>query len=204
MAVIQFDATQHDPNATGGNRVIPPGRYQAEIVASEDKSTKDGQGKMLVLTVRINDGDEFGTDLTERLNLVNKSEKAQRIANNTLSAICYAVGILRPHDSEELHHRSMLIDVKVEETASVDKVTKQPQYNEDGTPKMFQSNVITKYYALDQAQQAPSQQQVIPFNRPPAQQPHQTAQQGLPPAHVAAAAQGAPRKPAPPWGAPRS
>ena len=61
-----------DCDTGGGGVLIPDGQYKALIVNSEMVQTKDKKGQFLALTVLITHGEQKGTELTERLNLVNK------------------------------------------------------------------------------------------------------------------------------------
>ena len=98
---------------TGGNSVlIPQGQYQALIVNSEMKSTKDNAGQFLALTVVITQGAHANTEFTERLNLVNKNPVAVDIAYKTLARISEAFGMDKtPADSSELHNKPLMIEV---------------------------------------------------------------------------------------------
>jgi len=96
-----FDATTIDPDKPF--EVLPPGHYTAQIVASETRVTKDGQGQFLLLTIDILDGPYQGRKLFERLNLINANPQTVEIAQRALSAICHATGRLQVQDSEELH-----------------------------------------------------------------------------------------------------
>lgn len=107
-----FDANAVDPN--GSFPVVPPGKYIAHIVSSDMRATKDGTGQYLYLEMEIVDGPEAGRKLFERLNLINGNETTVRIAQQTLSQICHAVGVMSVSDSEQLHARRMLCDVRVE------------------------------------------------------------------------------------------
>jgi hypothetical protein len=78
------------------------------------RATKDGAGQYLYLEMEIIDGPEAGRKLFERLNLINGNETTVRIAQQTLSQICHAVGVMSVSDSEQLHARRMLCDVRVE------------------------------------------------------------------------------------------
>lgn len=104
-----FDANDHVP--LGVREVVPAGKYRAAITESVMKPTKDGRGKYLELTFQILDGEYKGHMLWARLNLQNPSETAVAIAKSALSAICHAVGVMRPIDSSELHHIPMFITV---------------------------------------------------------------------------------------------
>ena len=64
-----FDASQVEPNTPYD--VLPPGKYLAQIVASEMRPTKDGMGQYLFLEIDILEGHYAGRKLFDRLNLVN-------------------------------------------------------------------------------------------------------------------------------------
>lgn len=106
-----FDATAVEPNKPYDP--LPPNRYVVEIVASELRATKDGQGQYLWLELDVLDGEHQGRKLFDRLNLVNANPTTVEIAQRTLSAICHAVGKMQVQDSEELHHIPLLADVRV-------------------------------------------------------------------------------------------
>lgn len=107
-----FDATAVDPNV--GFPLVPPGKYAAQIMLSDMRPTKDGTGQYLYLELQILEGPEQGKKLFERLNLINGNETTVRIAQQTLSQICHAVGVMSVSDSEQLHARRMIVDVRVE------------------------------------------------------------------------------------------
>jgi hypothetical protein len=92
---------------------IPPGKYQVQITQSEMRDNKAGTGKYLWLEMQIIDGPSAGRLLWDRLNLINQNQTAVDIAYQTLGAICKAVGIPVCKDSEELHMRPMVANVKV-------------------------------------------------------------------------------------------
>jgi hypothetical protein len=108
-----FDATQVDPRGTF--EAIPAGWYLVAIVESESKPTKSGTGTYLSLTLEIIEGENKGRKLWDRLNLDNPNAQAVEISKATLSAICHAVGVLRPTASEELHNKPMLAKISVRE-----------------------------------------------------------------------------------------
>lgn len=106
-----FNAADVPPS--DGFDPLPAGKYRAQIVASEMRATKDGTGQYLWLELEVVDGQCTGRKVFDRINLVNANPTAVGIAQRTLSAICRAVGILEPHDSEELHFRPLIADVRV-------------------------------------------------------------------------------------------
>lgn len=105
-----FDSTEVDPDA--GFDAIPAGNYLAVITASEWKTTKNADGRYLKLTFQLLEGQFKGRNLWVNLNLENKSEQAVNIAKANLSAICRAVGVPHPKDSQELHTLPMVLKVK--------------------------------------------------------------------------------------------
>ena len=104
-----FNAAEVEPNV--GFEIVPPGDYEACIVASEMKSTKSGDGQYLNLEIQIISGPMQNRKLFEKLNLVNKNDVAVTIAKGTLSAICRAVNVLTPNDSADLHNKPFRIAV---------------------------------------------------------------------------------------------
>ncbi len=122
-----FDANEHEPSR--GFDLIPPGKYPALITASEVKETARGDGSYLALTLEIQGGELQGRKLWVNLNLWNPNPKAVQIAQADMSAICRAVGVLKPGDSTELHNLPMLITVG--------------QKKRSDSPEM--QNVIRKY-----------------------------------------------------------
>ena len=107
-----FDATGIDPMKP--LEVLPPGKYPAQIVASEMRLTKDGMGQYLNLELDVLDGPYKGRKLFDRLNLVNSNTQTVEMAQRTLSAICHATGRLQVQDSEELHLIPFMAVVQVQ------------------------------------------------------------------------------------------
>src|SRR4051812_41232904 len=106
-----YDATQIEPNTAF--EVIPAGKYHVQIVNSEMRSTNANNGQFLWMELSIMDGPHANKRLFDRLNLVNPSEKAVAIAQGALSAICRAIGQMSVSDSEQLHNRSLIANVRV-------------------------------------------------------------------------------------------
>lgn len=101
MAILNFDATEVEP--AKGFEPLPTGNYKAVITASEEKKTKAGTGSYLAITFEILEGDCKGRKVWTNLNIDNPNQDAVRIAYEQLSAICHAVGVLKPKDSTQLH-----------------------------------------------------------------------------------------------------
>jgi hypothetical protein len=115
MAQFQnpFDATSVAPREAMD--VLPDGDYPIIIEASEWKNTKKGDGAYLELTLQVVDGPAKGRKLWDRLNLANPNQTAVDIAQQTLSAICHATGVMQVSDSTQLHNLPVLARVKVKQ-----------------------------------------------------------------------------------------
>ena len=130
-----------DPNvkpSAGEFEIVPPGKYQAVIVNDSLVQTKSGTGQMLVLTVQITEKGEFlGTELVDRINIINQSEKAQAIGQSRLRHICDLCRVpFPPHNTRLLYGKPVLITVKVEE------------FESNNTGGMLKSNKISRYDAV--------------------------------------------------------
>ena len=109
MAQLNFDASGID--TTNQFDAIPAGDYEGMVTSSEMKSTKDGTGQYLELTLEIQSGQFQGRRLWDRLNLTNRNPKAVEIAQKQLAQLCHATGVLQVSDSQQLHNRPVVIKV---------------------------------------------------------------------------------------------
>jgi len=123
MAQLNFDASQVDPSVPF--EAIPSDKYFVEISGSQVKATKAGDGSYLELEYTVLEGDYRGRKVWDRLCLNHSSQKTVEIARANLSAVCHAVGILKPRDSNELHHIPLVITVKLKKDDTTDNI-----YNE--------------------------------------------------------------------------
>ena len=106
-----FDARAVEP--TSSFDPLPAGKYVAAITDSEMKATKSGNGSYLQLTFTVLDGEHKNRVLWARLNLDNPNPTTVQIAKAELSAICRAVGVMTPRDSQDLHNLPLLVTVRV-------------------------------------------------------------------------------------------
>lgn len=111
MAQLNFDATHVD--ITNHYEAIPAGDYEAMVTDSQKKSTKDGSGQYLELTLEIQSGQFQGRKIWDRLNLQNRNAKAVEIAQRQLGQLAHATGVLQVADSEQLHHKPVIVKVSV-------------------------------------------------------------------------------------------
>ncbi len=109
----EFDASTVSPREPMD--VLPDGNYPVIIQASEWKPTKKQDGTYLELTLQVIDGQHKGRKVWDRLNLSNPNSQAVDIAQQTLSAICHAVGVMKVSDSAQLHNVPMLAKLKVKQ-----------------------------------------------------------------------------------------
>lgn len=176
-----FNAEMYDPNQGDGQ--LPVGMLPLIVERHELKGTKaeDGSG-MLVLHLRVIDGEHKGASGPYRLNIFNKNPKAVEIAYRDMSSLCHVTGRLRIADIQnpvELHNVPFI--------AQVQQQQKNPEYTE-----------ISKVYDIHgqpprrggpspaQQQQAPAVAQAAPVapQHPPA--PQYAPQPAAAPAPVAA------------------
>lgn len=113
MAELNFNAEEVQP--AGTFEALPKADYLAMMVESEMKPTKSGDGEYLQCSWEVLEGEYKGRVIFDRLNLKNKNATAVKIAYQTLSAICHAIGVLHPRDSAELHGRPCIVKVALKE-----------------------------------------------------------------------------------------
>jgi len=110
MALLNFDASQVAPSVP--YETLPAGKYLVEITDTELKPTKAGTGEMLQIEFTVIDGEFKNRKVWDRLCLRHPNRDTVKIAEANLSAICHAVGVMRPGESIELHHIPLVIAVK--------------------------------------------------------------------------------------------
>lgn len=112
LTEYNFDANKVDPSA--GIDPIPENEYPAILTKSELKPTKDGTGKYLKCVFQVIDGEYKGRLVFEQITMSNPNAEATTIGKGQLSALCRAVGVMQPRNSEEMHNRPLIIAVKLE------------------------------------------------------------------------------------------
>jgi Protein of unknown function (DUF669) len=120
MATINFDQSKAPE---GTNFVpIPAGRYQVEIIESDVRATKAGNGHYLHLAFRVVEGPYEGRQVWDNVNFDNPSQQTVEIAQKTLRKLCRLCGY-RPavlENTEELHFKRFYINVAIETTPGYD------------------------------------------------------------------------------------
>jgi len=84
---------------------VPGDDYQLMITDGEIKPTANGSGKRMVLEFTIADGPFKGRKIFDGLNVENASAQAQEIAQQQLSAICHATGVIQLTDIQQLFNK---------------------------------------------------------------------------------------------------
>jgi hypothetical protein len=116
MSTLNFDATKVDPTDTYAP--IPAGDYLVIISKAEAKATKNGNGRLLELTLKIVEGQHKGRVIFERLNLWNPNQTAVEIAQRRLSQYCHATGRLRVGEASELLNIPVLASLSIREDST--------------------------------------------------------------------------------------
>jgi hypothetical protein len=111
MALLNFNAAEVSPESE--LTPIPAGLYNAQVIDSDLKTTKNGSGHYLQLTWKVLDGQYAGRLVFDRLNIHNPNETAQKIGQQQLSALCHAAGVLQVADSSQLHNKPCKIKVTI-------------------------------------------------------------------------------------------
>ena len=179
-----FDANTVKPNEAF--EPLPAGWYNARVINSEAKPTKDNKSGYLQLDLEIIDGEHQGRKVFDRLNLWNEGankEKTKEIAQRQLSAYCHATGVFILQDSNQLHGIPLKIKLAVRTQEGFDPT------NDVKAVKHIQDN-STPTAAAPAFPSAPS----VPFGQNPSLPP-QPAQ--APVFAPAAAAPAMPWSPAP-------
>lgn len=110
MASLNFNAAEVAPSAP--RDPLPTGWYNMQITGSEMKPTNSGTGSYLQLELTVLSGQFQGRKVWDRLNLQNQNPVAVQIAQETLSAICHATGVMQVQDSSQLHGLPMEVKVQ--------------------------------------------------------------------------------------------
>lgn len=121
-----FDASGVEPLT--GYELLPAGDYVAQIIESEMRPTRNGNGEFLWLMMDILEGPLQGRKAYDQLNLINPNPTTVEMAQRTLSAICHATGELHVSDSEDLHFKPMTIRVSIRKSKDGGQERNQIRY----------------------------------------------------------------------------
>ena len=111
MAEINFDASAVEPSQPSGP--IPAGSYLAQIIESDVKLLKSGNGTGVALTFQVLDGEFKGRRVWTNINVQHNNPEAQRIGQQQLSTLCRALNVMQLKSTEQLHNQPLKIRVKI-------------------------------------------------------------------------------------------
>ena len=168
--------------------VITPGDYTVVIEVVKIKPTKKQDGHYLEIQLQIIDEGPFkGQKIWDRLNLDNPSEKAVRMAQQSLRALCIAAGLQEMPDTDLLLQKVVTACVKVkdgvENNIRTYKVPGQAQVPPAPAPvgPLVVQGATTQPPALQYAQAPAVAPQVPPVVGPPVITPPATIVPTVPP-----------------------
>jgi len=112
MAKLNLNPADFEGLSDGSPEILPAGEYTMQIVQSEMRSTKAGDGEYLWMEFEILGPKYSGRKFWERLNLVNKNEVTVKVARKQLAAIASALNFASlPTDSEQLHLKPLKVAI---------------------------------------------------------------------------------------------
>lgn len=104
---------------------LPSGQYEAEIVASDVRDTKSGNGRLLALTWKIVTGPYENRQIWQNVNIMHENAQAQEIGQKQLRGVCDALGIAAVRDTDDLHFKPAIIVVGVQKNDPTRNEVKQ-------------------------------------------------------------------------------
>lgn len=115
--MFTFDASTVAPQESFSP--IPAGTYNARATKAEMKPLKSGNGLALSLAFQVMDGPHANRQVFANLNVQHTNPDAQRIAQQQLSTLCHAVGVLRLSETtlHQLCNKPVRIRVKIRQDA---------------------------------------------------------------------------------------
>jgi hypothetical protein len=113
MATLEH---QFDPNTVPDDEFdpVPNGTYLAQIVESDLKATKNGNGQIIKLKWAIMDGPQKGRFVFDNINYRNTNAQAEEIGAKQFKKIIKAVGLAVVSDTTQLHLRPARITVEAD------------------------------------------------------------------------------------------
>lgn len=131
-----FNARAVAPAKPRDNTLVPNGWYRAWIIESDIAPNSKGTGKNMTFTWEIVEGDHEKRRVWDSLSIENPSDVAVKIAQEALSAICHATGVLDMESTGQLHGEVCMIKVGTEKgKGDFGDKNKIYGYLPDGDPK---------------------------------------------------------------------
>jgi len=107
---------------------VPKARYGAEIAFIKISPTKDGTGEKCEATFKITDGEHAGRYIWHTFNLINKSAKAQEVAESQMDKYLKCVGYKKGYNKDEFSLKFILDWIKKPVAINVDIEPAKGQY----------------------------------------------------------------------------
>lgn len=112
MANINFNADAVDISERSFDP-IPAGTYVCQVVSTELRALKSGNGDGLSVSYEVLEGQFANRRLWQNLNIKHTNEVAQRIGQEQLAKLCKAVGVSQLTDTTQLHMKPIKVRVKI-------------------------------------------------------------------------------------------
>ncbi len=91
--------------------LLPDGKYVVQVIKSEIKSTKAGDGSYINMTLKVLKGDKAGKMLWKMITLSNPSAQAEEIGQKQIYILNRICGLKRLEDTEQYHGVPMMVEV---------------------------------------------------------------------------------------------
>lgn len=145
---LNLDLSKIESTGGGGDDLLPAGEYTARVTGTTLHET--GGGHALKVTFNVTSGDHEGAQFSDFLNIINKSEQAQRIAQGKVKKIMEVGGHKNPgalQDSDDLHGLTVQV-----------KLTQEPNYKDPA----YTDNKVKSYSKVQNAGAMKTIQEVFP------------------------------------------
>ena len=93
---------------------LPEGEYDVVITSSEMKNNRTGQGCHVAVTMQVVEGDMVGRLVFENYNVSNPNPVAERLGRAELAALCQAMGLSNPKDTDELKDKPFRVKLGID------------------------------------------------------------------------------------------
>lgn len=134
--------------------LIPPGWYEASVVATELKDTKNGTGKYIKVRYDIAGPTNQGRCVFGNFNIRNPKPEAEEIGKRELGSLCKCIGLEgKLHDTDQLVGHAVQIKVAIKED-------KTGQYEPQNVVKGFKpidGDALVMMASAPQSKFAPAQ-----------------------------------------------
>lgn len=129
-----FDASSIEPDDTYDP--LPAGRYEVVVVSSALRPTREGTGEYLKIEMQVVSGEHKNRRLWDHLTLKHTNPLAVDIGRRRLAALCRAVSVPRPNDTDELHDIPLEVTVGIKRRSDTGDLTNsiKKYASLDGTP----------------------------------------------------------------------